>query len=141
MTKKANVNPIARQPCEVAAREVVPSIRASMAQVFINEFKLSKYEAAKLIGVSPAAISNYLEGKRGDKYVNKILSDSSRRALVREAALIVLTSPNDPSALSRLQDITCELCSSVNEVAQAYGCHYLNSRRARDRHEEAARNI
>lgn len=117
---------IARQPCEVAAKEIMPSIRASIAYVLVNEFKLSKYEAAKLLGLTPAAVSNYVQGKRGGKYMNKILERQDNMEKIREAAMIVLAYSQNPEYNARFQTLTCSICSSVNEVAQTYGCHFLS---------------
>lgn len=128
------------QPCEVAAKEVMPSIRASIAYVLVNEFKLSKYEAAKLLGLTPAAVSNYIDGRRGEKYVMKILNDKANSEKVRHAALLILTQPQDPIVAERFQDITCSICSSVNEVAQNYGCHYLLAIRRASGATQVARN-
>ena len=121
-------SPLLRQPCEVAAREIIPSIRASIALILIDEYKLSKYEAAKLLGVTPAAVTNYVNRRRGDRFVAKLMSTESSKSMLREAAEIVLSmSRGSQESAARLQMITCELCSSVNEVAQAVGCHYLNN--------------
>lgn len=131
MAKRDNYRPIALQPCEVAAREVVPSIRALIARIMVTEYGLSKYEAAKMIGVSPATISNYLNGKRREKYVARIASDKDKLDLVREAAFLVVSARRDEETLARLQDITCAICSSVNEAAQALGCRHTRYTSAR----------
>lgn len=123
-----------RQPCEVAAKEVMPSIRASIAYVLVNEFKLSKYEAARLLGLTPAAVSNYIEGRRGEKYMAKILGDKAKADKIREAAMIILAYQSDARSSERFQNITCAICSSVNEVAQTYGCHYLAMKRSEQPH-------
>jgi len=114
-----------QSPCEVAAREVMPSIRASIAYVLTTEMRLSKYEAARLLGLTPAAISNYLERKRGDKYFDQIVKDPRSMAMVKEAAGLVLAAWFDERASQQFQYITCAICSSINEAAKRYGCHFL----------------
>lgn len=116
-----------QSPCEVAAREIMPSIRASIAYVLTTEMGLSKYEAARLLGLTPAAISNYLERKRGDKYFDQIVKDPRSMAMVKEAAGLVLVARFDDKASQQFQYITCAICSSINEVAKRYGCHFLRS--------------
>ncbi len=117
--------PPIQSPCEIAAKEVMPSIRASIAYILITEMKLSKYEAAKLLGITPAAISNYIERKRGGKFVDEILGDPENLDRVREAASLVLLARYDQRALANFQRLTCMICSSINEMAKAYGCHFL----------------
>jgi len=116
-----------QSPCEVAAREVMPSIRASIAYVLTTEMGLSKYEAARLLGLTPAAISNYLERKRGDKYFDQIVKDPRSMAMVKEAAGLVLAAWFDERASQQFQYITCAICSSINEAAKRYGCQFLRS--------------
>ncbi len=123
MTKEPKL-PI-QSPCEIAAKEVMPSIRASIAYILTNEMKLSKYEVAKLLGITPAAISNYIEKKRGGKFIDEILNDPENLNRVREAASLVLLARYDQRALASFQRITCMICSSINEAARAYGCHFL----------------
>jgi len=122
-----NVRKPLQSPCEVAAREVMPSIRASIAYVLTTEMRLSKYEAARLLGLTPAAISNYLERKRGDKYFDQIVKDPRSMAMVKEAAGLVLAAWFDERASQQFQYITCAICSSINEAAKRYGCHFLRS--------------
>ncbi|MGC9072416.1 MAG: transcriptional regulator [Acidilobus sp.] len=114
-----------QSPCEVAARDVMPSIRASIAYVLTAEMRLSKYEAAKLLGITPAAVANYLERRRGEKYIDEILKDPEILDKVREAASLALLAKFDQKAYVDFQRITCLICSSINEAAKAYGCHFI----------------
>jgi len=52
-------------PCEIVAKKLMPTIRASIAEVLVKKYGFSIYETAKILGLTPAAISNYLLGKRG----------------------------------------------------------------------------
>ncbi|MGC9209661.1 MAG: transcriptional regulator [Acidilobus sp.] len=114
-----------QSPCEVAARDVMPSIRASIAYVLTTEMRFSKYEAAKLLGVTPAAVANYLERKRGDKYLDEILKDPQILEKVREAATLAIVAKFDQKAYADFQRMTCLICSLVNEAAKTYGCSFI----------------
>ncbi|MGC8566157.1 MAG: transcriptional regulator [Caldisphaera sp.] len=116
-------------PCEIAAKMVIPSIRASVAYVLVNEFKLSKYTVARLLGLTPAAINNYMSGKRGDKYMKILLENEIYLSKVEEVAKLILNfhgeSKNDMDLfLKRYQEAMCSICSQVNEVAAKHGCPY-----------------
>jgi predicted transcriptional regulator len=50
--------------CEVSARKVLPVIRCEMAKMLKKQGKKT-CEIAKLLDTTPAAISQYLSGKRG----------------------------------------------------------------------------
>ncbi|MEM2874390.1 MAG: helix-turn-helix domain-containing protein [Candidatus Nanoarchaeia archaeon] len=51
------------QPCESAAKYKVPAIKADLARKLKNEGKSQK-EIALILGVTEAAVSQYLSGKR-----------------------------------------------------------------------------
>ena len=52
-------------PDEVAAKAVVPALRASVACKLINFHGLTQIEAAKKLNITQAAISNYVRKTRG----------------------------------------------------------------------------
>lgn len=54
------------QPCESAVKYKVPAIKAELARKLKKEGKSQK-EIAKLLGVTEAAVSQYLSGKRAKK--------------------------------------------------------------------------
>jgi predicted transcriptional regulator len=66
-----------QMPCERLAKEVLPSVRSMIAKSLIEEKKVSLYSAAKLLGVTPAAISNYIRRKRGSHLLRELESDES----------------------------------------------------------------
>jgi len=52
-------------PCEQIVWTLLPAIRKEMAISLIKQHKMTQKEAAKKIGVSEAAVSRYISGKRG----------------------------------------------------------------------------
>jgi len=54
------------QPCESAVKYKVPAIKAELARKLKKEGKSQK-DIAKLLGVTEAAVSQYLSGKRAGK--------------------------------------------------------------------------
>ncbi|MEB3773474.1 MAG: transcriptional regulator [Desulfurococcales archaeon] len=111
-------------PCEHAAKTVIPSIRASIARVLVEDFNLSRYSAAKILRTTPAAITNYLEKRRGDKYVDRIMEDPELKQLVKRSAVMLLeiNRREDKSAYRDYQRAICLVCSRVNEIALEVGC-------------------
>ncbi len=111
-------------PCEYAVKSVIPSIRASIARVLVEDFKMSRYSAAKVLRTSPAAITNYLEKRRGDRYVDTILGSEELRRLVIKSAekLIIIHEKEGREAYIEYQKALCMICSRVNEVAIEMGC-------------------
>ena len=57
-------------PCEMAIWETIPIIRKEIVCCMVRDFGLNQKEAAKLIGITPAAVSQYRCNKRADKEIN-----------------------------------------------------------------------
>jgi len=55
--------------CEIVAFEMLPSIRAEVARILKEKYKLSQNEIAKILGVTQASISYYLNELRGRRRV------------------------------------------------------------------------
>ncbi len=86
-------------PCEVAVRKILPTIRALTAYILVKEYKLSIYATAKLMGITPAAVSNYVSGRRGRKYLEMIERNQQVKALIKKIAekLVKGAPPNEVS--------------------------------------------
>lgn len=71
-------------PQEIEVWYILPSIRKELAKVLVEEHKLSQKDVADLLGVSGAAISQYLKSKRGkevvfDEEIIKEIKDSANK--------------------------------------------------------------
>jgi uncharacterized protein len=53
-------------PSEIEAKSLIPAIRSILAKKLIKEFHLKEEDVARVLGVTQAAISNYVRGTRGD---------------------------------------------------------------------------
>jgi predicted transcriptional regulator len=99
-------------PCEIAVKKYVPSIRASIAIVMVKYYGLSIYRAAKLLNLTPAAVSNYLLKRRGSDYVDLILGDKElQEAVIDLAGRIVDGSIDGAEVSAKL----CEICRKLRE--------------------------
>ena len=54
-----------RTPCEYIMWNGLPVIRKEIAESMINNFGLNQKEAAEKLGVTPAAVCQYISKKRG----------------------------------------------------------------------------
>ncbi len=101
-------------PCEVASRKYVPAIRASVAIILVREYGLSAYRAAKLLGLTPAAVTNYLLGRRGGELVGVLLGNENLKKMVFELASRIAAGSVDDTA--SLQRIVCRLCKELRRL-------------------------
>jgi predicted transcriptional regulator len=120
---------IGEMPCEYAAREIIPSIRAAIALVMI-ERGLSKYKAASILGMTPAAITNYTSGKRGGRFVPLILTSPEFRSIVERVGEVLLSDADEKRKEAVFRSAICAICSKLNKYEceapyAASGAHWL----------------
>jgi predicted transcriptional regulator len=53
-------------PSEIEAKSLIPAVRAILAKKLIREYFLKEEDVAKDLGITQAAVSNYVRGTRGD---------------------------------------------------------------------------
>jgi hypothetical protein len=53
-------------PSEIESKSLIPAVRAIIAKKLSAEHSLKEDKIAKLLGVTQAAVSNYVRGTRGD---------------------------------------------------------------------------
>ena len=80
-------------PQEIEVRYIIPAIRGKLAHVMVEEKGISQKQAAKILGLTEAAISQYINGKRGSEVIfsesvvdeirksaDKVMKDKSSRS-------------------------------------------------------------
>ncbi len=95
-----------KSPCEIVIWYVLPSVRSELAKELIK-LGLSQKEAANRLGISEAAISHYIKGKRG----KKIDLDKETRNDVKKLAGEIASSGEDSTLVLK----TCEICIKVRK--------------------------
>jgi predicted transcriptional regulator len=93
-----------RTPCEFMMWNGLPVIRKEIAFSMINNFGLNQKETAKKLGVTPAAISQYLSKKRGKI---KIIDEMVLQEINNSANEIIQNGGN--SIISE----TCKICRII----------------------------
>jgi predicted transcriptional regulator len=53
-------------PSEIEAKSLIPAVRAILATKLIKEYSLKEEDVARVLGITQAAVSNYVRGTRGD---------------------------------------------------------------------------
>ncbi len=78
--------------CDVLVRKMLPSMRAEMVSRLVSERGLSQSEAARRLGVTRAAISQYVSRKRGN---SEVRFSSEVSTLIDRWALALDTGESD----------------------------------------------
>ena len=58
--------------CEIVGKYVLPIFRSMLAKELVQKFNLSQTEAAKKLGTTQAAVSQYLSSKRAYKGIEHV---------------------------------------------------------------------
>lgn len=95
-----------RTPCEYMMWNGLPVIRKEIAECMINNHKLTQKETAQKLGVTPAAICQYVSNKRGkikivDEHILREIDISAERIIVNEQSAIISE--------------TCRICKILRE--------------------------
>lgn len=63
-------------PAEIESKTLIPALRAILARKLSKEHKMREDNISNILGVTQAAVSNYIRGVRGDKrLIDKLLAD------------------------------------------------------------------
>ncbi len=113
-------------PQEIEVWYIIPAIRKELARLLTGKYELSFEKAGGILGVSKAAVSQYLSNKRANKV--KLGVDVKRE--VAKSAKILAEKPR--LALVEMQRIlkymknsrgSCEVCKKFNKnVLNFCGC-------------------
>lgn len=85
-------------PCQIIVWDVLPAIRAAIAEELIK-CGVSQQEAARLLEMAPSAISQYLSGKRGYRIV---FEDD-----IKESIAMIARDLRD----GKVEDLAARICS------------------------------
>jgi len=102
-------------PCEVAAREILPAIRSLIAERLVREKNLSIYKASSVMSLTPAALSNYLKGRRGVNVRHILVKDERFMNKLDEAVDSLISGKGD------IVIILCSLCTEGRKVLIKHG--------------------
>ena len=81
-------------PCEYMMWNGLPVIRKEIAESIIKNFGLNQKETAKKLGITPAAVCQYLSKKRGkikivDESILMEINKSAERIIQNEEIIVV----------------------------------------------------
>lgn len=72
-------------PAEIESKTLIPALRAILAKKLAGMYKIREDEISKMLGVTQAAVSNYIRGTRGDpNLIAKLLSEEQVAKLIDE---------------------------------------------------------
>lgn len=102
-------------PAEIESKTLIPALRAILAKKLAEVHKIREDEISKMLGVTQAAVSNYIRGTRGDpKLIEKLLKEEQVAKMLDElGANLASDMAYTPSGLSKFIGLCNYIKSSL----------------------------
>ena len=100
-------------PAEIESKTLIPALRAILAKKLAEEHDIREDEISKMLGVTQAAISNYIRGTRGDpSLIAKLLGEKQVAQLINELC----------------ENLSSDLAYTPSSLSKFIGlCNYIKS--------------
>lgn len=111
-----------KAPCEFSMWYIVPYIRSRVAQSMVRDLGMKQAHAARKLGVTDAAVSQYLSGKRAKTEMDedwlleeirvsaKIMSDADKEETISQEICRVCKLVQDSDFVKKLAEGSCGKC-------------------------------
>jgi len=99
-----------RPPCELVVRFVLPAFRSLVARELIGKYHLSQTAAAERLGTTQAAVSYYLDSKRGDKTMKQLEAVPAVQSAAKKVARSIAS---EPFSIADTMSTFCKLCMAL----------------------------
>ena len=108
-----------KPPCVIVVQYILPALRVAITRELVEVYGFKKSRVAGLMGLTPAAITQYINMSRGDNL--KIIENSGRvKELVSELACDMVKGACPPDMLL-LQ--MCRICQVVRSEGHICDLH------------------
>ncbi len=117
-------------PSELEAIAVIPALRSMLARELVSNGHMSQMQVASLLGVTQAAVSNYITGSRGKEAL--FLDDPAIKSGISELALNIDERRDGMSIVRGLFDLTefirknrlmCNIHGAMDHGLDVNSCH------------------
>ena len=90
-------------PAEIESKTLIPALRAILAKNLAENHNVREDEISKMLGVTQAAISNYIRGTRGDpELIKKLIAEKQVYEMINEISSDLASDmAYSPSSLSK----------------------------------------
>ena len=100
-------------PAEIESKTLIPALRAILAKKLAEDHNIREDEISKMLGVTQAAVSNYIRGTRGDpSLIAKLLAEKQVAELIDELS----------------QNLSSDMAYTPSSLSKFIGlCNYIKS--------------
>ena len=102
-------------PAEIESKSLIPALRAILAKDLFKKHNIREDEISHMLGVTQAAVSNYIRGIRGDpKLIEKLLEEKQVSIMITEISdNLASDKAYTPSSLSKFIGLCNYIKSSL----------------------------
>ena len=118
-------------PCEIVVKSVLPAMRALIAKELIENHDLKQVEVAEIMGITQAAISQYIRGERGavidlsSLKINKMISNIAVQLKNRDSSVqAIITNFCAACQLIREKKLMCDLHKEIDPFIAEEDCKF-----------------
>ena len=101
---------VARPKCERTTKYILPTVRGLIAKDLVEEYGFSQSHTAKMLGISQAAVSQYISSKRGGKLTKSLMNNEEVKGIISLAAGKIA----DVKDSKKVGIDLCSICKVVN---------------------------
>ncbi|MEM2950053.1 MAG: XRE family transcriptional regulator [Nitrososphaeria archaeon] len=102
---------IVKSRCESVTRYIIPAIRGLIAKSLVEEHGFSQSHAAKMLGITQAAVSYYISSKRGSKVSKKLKEDKKVMEIIKTMAKKIAETKDSGEIDLNL----CDICKILDD--------------------------
>ena len=113
-------------PQEIEVWYIIPAVRKELSRLLTQQYEMSYERAGKILGVSKAAVSQYLSNKRANKIK---LSVEVKKEIRKSAEIIAKDQKNVLGEMQRIlryikdKKCLCTVCKKYNrDILNYCGC-------------------
>jgi hypothetical protein len=102
-------------PSEIETKTLIPALRAILAKKLMETYSIQEEDISKMLGVTQAAISNYIRGTRGNpELITKLLAIKEVSEMIDEITSNLSTNmAYTPASLSKFIGLCNYIKSSL----------------------------
>lgn len=104
-------------PQEIEVWYIIPSVRSEYAKILVKKYKLSMQDAGEILGVSKAAVSQYISKKRAGSFK---IPARIKKEIEKSAGILVKDERFAVSEMMKILEMikkircSCSLCKKYN---------------------------
>jgi len=99
-----------KPPCMTVVRYVLPAIRVLIMKNLMEKYGMRKIDVSAKMGLTPAAITQYMKGERGAAFVEKIAKSEETMKTLSE---LVEALAEENVSTEILMDKLCKACMTI----------------------------